>query len=91
MTQAISSRESSCLDNCRPLNISVHCCLVLYGRSKNPVFVPTASGTTGARRHYLFVASFTQQPEIRYLVLWGQIISGDLPWWTDARTTIILI
>ena len=40
------------------------------GVSKKLVFVPVyvASAMTGAHRDCLFLASFTQQPEIQYLV-----------------------
>ena len=30
MTVTISSRESSCLANCRPPHVSVHCCLFFF-------------------------------------------------------------
>ena len=51
---------------------------LLYGQSKNLLFVPTASATAGAHRDHLFVASFAQQPEIQCLVFRGQIIYSDL-------------
>ena len=80
-TRAVSTHECNCLANCRPPNvhISVHCCLILYGRSKKLLFMPIASGTAGAHRDHPFVASFTQQPEIQCLVFRGQIVSSDLP------------
>ena len=40
--------------------------------------MPTASAMAGARKDHLFVASFTQQPEIECFVFWDQIVSGDL-------------
>ena len=52
--------------------------------------MPVASAATGGHRDCLFLDSFAQQPEIQHLVSRGQIVSADLPSWTDRRTTIIL-
>ena len=49
------------------------------------MFIPMAGATTGAHRDLLFVASFTQQPEIQCLVFLGQIVSGDHPSQTHAQ------
>ena len=75
-------RYCSCLANCRLVyvHVSVHCCLVLYGLSKERVFVPVhvPSVLTGTHRDSLIVASFGQEPEIQSLVSQGQIMSADL-------------
>ena len=41
----------------------VHCCLVLYGLSKELVFAPVASALIGTNSDRLIVASFGQEPE----------------------------
>jgi hypothetical protein len=60
--RTMSSHESSCLPNCRPLNAV--CCLVLYSPSKKLVFVHVASAMAGAHRDRLVLASNARQPEI---------------------------
>ena len=67
MTVTISSRESSCLANCRPLHVSVHCRLFLYSLSKKLVFVPVASAMTTIHRDCLILAFNAQWPEIQSL------------------------
>ena len=52
---------------------------LLYGLSKELVFVLVASVLTGIHRDYLIVASFSQEPEIQCLVSRGQIVSADPP------------
>ena len=61
-TRAVSSHECNCLANCKPQNVSVHCCLVFVRSVQEAIVVPTASATAGAHRDHLFVVSFTQQP-----------------------------
>ena len=68
MTREVSPHESNCLATCRLVHVSVHCCLVLYGLSKELVFVPVASALTGTHRYSLIVASVVQEPEIQRLV-----------------------
>ena len=79
MTVTIFSCESSCLANCRPLHVSVHCCLFLYSLSKKLVFVPVASAMIAVHRDHLVLASNNQWPDIRSLTSRGQIVSADLP------------
>ena len=71
ITLTISSHESSSLANCSPLDVSVHCCLVLYSPSKKLVFVPIASATAGGHRDCPVLASVAQWPEIQPLVSRG--------------------
>ena len=62
------------------VRVHVHCCLDLYGLSKELVqYVSVASALTGTHRHCLIVASLGQEPEIQSLVSQGQIVSTDLP------------
>ena len=63
-TWTMSSHESSYLANCRPLNVSPLCCLVLYSLSKKLVFVPVASDMAGAHGDRLILTSNAQGPEI---------------------------
>ena len=53
--------------------------------------MPIASATAGVHRNRLVLVSIAQQAELQHLVSRGQIVSADLPLWTDRRTTIILI
>ena len=78
MTVTIPSRESNCLANCRPLHVSVHCCL-FFVQSIQEVFVPIASAMTAVHRDRLVLASNAQWPEIQSLTSRGQIASADLP------------
>ena len=71
-------RESSCLANCNPLRVSVHCSVILYSPLKKLVFVPVVSATAGSHRDYPVLASVVQWPEIQLLVSRGQIVSADL-------------
>ena len=79
MIWAISSHESSCLANCRPLHQVSIIAYFLYSQSKKLVFVPVVSALIGAHRHCLVQASITQQPELQPIVSRGQIVSTDLP------------
>ena len=79
ITWTISSHESSSLANCSPLNVSVHCCLVLYSPSKKLVFVLVASAKAGGHRDCPVLASVAQWLEIQPPVSQGQIVSVDLP------------
>ena len=54
------------------------------------VFMPVASTMTAVHRDHLVLASNAQWPDIQPLVSQGQIVSADLPQWTDGRTSIIL-
>ena len=66
-TWAVSSHESSCLANCRPLNANVHCRLV-FVMSVQEASVRAYSwchDMTGSHRDHLFVASFAQQNRFR--------------------------
>ena len=53
------------------------------------MFVPVASTLTITHRDRLFLASFTQQPEIQHVVSQGQIIFTDRLPVTNGQTTII--
>ena len=89
MTLTISSRESCCLANRRPLHVSIHCCpffVFFYGLSKKLVFMPVASAMTAVHRDRLTLASNAQWPEIQSLTSRGQIVSADLPLLTDRQT-----
>ena len=63
-TPTISSHESSCLANCRPLKVVPVCCLVLYSLSKKLVFMSVASVKADTHRDRLVVASNAQRLEI---------------------------
>ena len=47
------------------------------------VFVPVVGAVTAVRRDLLVLASNTQWPEIQPLKSQDQIVSADLPLWTD--------
>ena len=57
----------------------------LYSPSKKLVFVPIASAVTGIHRDCLVLAPNIQRPEIQSLMSRGQIVSTNLPLWTDRR------
>ena len=70
MAQAISSRELSCLANCRPLHASVHYYLI------NVLSIQEASVLSLVPIHgqHLFLASNAQWPKIKHLDLKDKII-----------------
>ena len=55
------------------------------------MFVPVASALIGTHRGCLYLASFSQQPEIQSLVCQGQINSTDPLLLTDGQTDTQLL
>ena len=61
-------RESSCLVNCGPQHVNVHCRLFCTRLSKKLVFVPVAGAMTVVDSDRLVQPSNTQWPEVQPLV-----------------------
>ena len=79
MTVTLSSHESSCLANCRPLYVSACTLLPVFVQSIQEVilrFVPVASAMTVVHRDHLVLASNARWPDIQPLM--SQIVSADL-------------
>ena len=73
MTWTISSRESSCLANCSPLLVSVHCRMV-FVQSVQEASVCACSQCHGWQsRDCPVLASVAQWPEIQSLISSGQL------------------
>ena len=83
MTPAVSSCESSCLDNCSPLQVNVHC--RPFYLFKKLEFVPVASAITAVHRDLVIPAPNAQWPEIQPPMTQGQIVSADPLLLTDVR------